>query len=175
MDIKNDYFEWIYETLDGGRHGSMSFRKLIECLHTIEFTYFIPRDEDRAADGIDLRYSYSYHFGMERVPSELVGPPSVLEVITALAMRCEEEIMEDPDVGDRTAQWFWGMMKSLGLNGMTDNRFDECYVRDVVQIFLDREYEPNGRGGLFTINNCDYDLREVEIWYQMCWYLNTIV
>jgi hypothetical protein len=90
-------------------------------------------------------------------------------------MRCEEEIMEDPDVGDRTAQWFWGMMKSLGLNGMTDNRFDERYVRDVVQIFLDREYEPNGRGGLFTINNCDYDLREVEIWYQMCWYLNTIV
>ena len=32
---------------------------------------------------------------------------SVLEMMIALAIRCEEHIMDDPDVGNRTGQWFW--------------------------------------------------------------------
>lgn len=83
--------------------------------------------------------------------------------------------MDDPDVGDRTGQWFWGMIKNLGLGSMTDARFDEEYVESVIERFLNREYEPDGRGGLFRIRNCTEDLRNVEIWYQMCWYLDTIV
>ena len=39
---------------------------------------------------------------------------------------------------------------------------------------MNREYEPNGKGGLFTIRGCEEDLTEVEIWYQLNWYLNTI-
>ena len=66
------------------------------------------------------------------------------------------------------------MIASLGLNGMSDNHYDEKYVNDVINRFLDREYEPNGKGGLFTIRNCEHDLRDVEIWYQLCWYLDTI-
>ena len=44
---------------------------------------------------------------------------------------------------------------------------------DVIKRFLDRDYEPNGKGGLFTIKNCRQDLRKVEIWYQLCWYLDS--
>ena len=103
----------------------------------------------------------------------LDGPCSVFEMMVALAQRCES-VMDDPKIGDRTGQWFWGMIASLGLNGMSDNHYDEKYVNDVVNRFLDREYEPNGKGGLFTIRNCEHDLRDVEIWYQLCWYLDTI-
>ena len=57
---------------------------------------------------------------------------------------------------------------------MSDNHYDETYVDEVITRFLDRDYQPNGKGGLFTIRHCDDDLREVEIWYQLCWYLDTI-
>mgnify|MGYP003235589453 FL=1 len=95
-------------------------------------------------------------------------------MILALAIRCEETIMDDPSIGDRTQQWFWGMITNLGLGSMTDSRFDRDAANDILERFLDREYEPDGKGGLFTVRNCDSDLRDVEIWYQMCWYLNHI-
>ena len=82
--------------------------------------------------------------------------------------------MDDPRIGDRTSQWFWGMIVNLGIGAMNDDRFDEKYVDEVIERFLNREYEPDGRGGLFTVKNCDTDLRNVEIWYQLCWYLNGI-
>lgn len=53
--------------------------------------------------------------------------------------------------------------------------FDERYADKVITRFLNREYEPNGAGGLFRIKDCPYDLRSVEIWYQMCWYFDSIL
>lgn len=82
--------------------------------------------------------------------------------------------MDDPRKGDRTQQWFWGMVNSLGLGSMRDDIFDRGFVDYTINRFLNRDYEPNGKGGLFTIRNCDRDLRTVEIWYQLNWYLDTI-
>ena len=82
--------------------------------------------------------------------------------------------MDNTSYGDRTTQWFWGMINNLGLGDMVDSRFDKIHVNDIIQRFLDRNYEPNGKGGLFTIRVCDYDLREVEIWCQLLWYLDSI-
>ena len=70
--------------------------------------------------------------------------------------------------------WFWGMLDSMGLSEMDDSEFNLAYVEAVVQRFLDRDYRPDGKGGLFTIEECKYDLRKVEIWYQACWYLDTL-
>ena len=83
--------------------------------------------------------------------------------------------MADSELGDRTGQWFWNMIVSLGLGSMMDSRYDEEYVDSVIYRFLNREYERNGKGGLFTIEHCPRDLRGVEIWYQMSWYLNDFV
>lgn len=83
--------------------------------------------------------------------------------------------MDDPNVGNRTAQWFWSMINNLDLGSMTDSRFDKRFVDERLDIFLNRKYEPDGKGGLFRIRGCDRDLRTVEIWYQLCWYLDSIV
>ena len=176
--INADYFEWLYEGMCGDRYSkNVSYRKLLERLHSINFRYTIPNDRNRASDGKNLRYSFAVAEGCEDNPEMITeyleGPCSVFEMMVALAQRCES-VMDDPKIGDRTGQWFWGMIANLGLNGMTDNRYDEQYVNDVINHFLDREYESNGKGGLFTIRNCEYDLRDVEIWYQLCWYLDTI-
>ena len=178
-DITDEYFEWLFNSVCDGRFGKgISYRELLTRLHNIEFTYLIPRDQNRAEDGIGLRRRYILTLGYEHdydfIMDKLDGPCSVLEMMIALAIRCEENIMDDPRVGDRTKQWFWGMITSLGLGHMSDDEFDVELVDDKIRRFLYREYEPNGEGGLFTINRCKFDLRTVEIWYQLCWYLDTI-
>ena len=135
-------------------------------------------DENRAQNGIDFRY----HFGLvcgypPSIIEEYLGsmPCSVLEMMIALAFKLEEEIMCSNDHGDRTGQWFWNMVVSLGLGYMNDVDFNEYAAYRVVSNFLDRNYSPDGKGGLFTIENCPYDLRDVQIWSQAMCYLNTII
>ena len=82
--------------------------------------------------------------------------------------------MDDPTVGNRTSQWIWEMIKSLGLESMTDERFDIDLVHWTIEQFLDRDFEPDGKGSLFWIPNCRFDLRDTEIWIAMLWYLDTI-
>lgn len=173
--INYEYFEWMFDMVCRERYdGDISYRKLLTYLHDTEFEYFIPRDRNRAEDGIGLRYRFAMLHGYEDVPYSLDGPCSVLEMMIALAIRCEEDIMDDPAKGDRTVQWFWGMINNLGLGAMHDERFDKTYVRVTVDRFLKRKYDPDGSGGLFRVRNCDRDLRDVEIWYQLCWYLDTL-
>lgn len=175
-EIINQYFEWMYDLVCTERYGNdISYWKLLSCLHNIEFVYVIPNDRNRAEDGKALRYRFAVLNNCEGDEDYLEGPCSVLEMIIALAIRCEESIMDDLDYGDRTSQWFWEMIVSLGLGSMTDNRFNRRVVEDAIYDFMNREYEPDGRGGLFTIRNCQYDMRDLEIWSQLNKYLKTIV
>ena len=57
---------------------------------------------------------------------------------------------------------------------MYDSNYDKRVVESHLNRFLRREYEPNGKGGLFTVRNRKCDLRDVEIWYQLNWYLDSI-
>lgn len=171
--VKEEYFEWLYSYVCKGRaHNKVSYRKIFEHLHKIEFTFSIPNDINRARDGVDLRYRFAMLEDDETIIRILDGPCSVLEMMIALSIRCEETIMDDTRYGDRTGQWFWDMMKTLGIGNMTDDIYDEEIVEDVVYNFLNRNYSPDGRGGLFYIKGCDEDLRDLEIWIQLCWYLD---
>lgn len=178
-DLINEYFDWMYDLVCDSKYvKNLSFRKLLSRLYDLEFTYIIANDGNRAEDGINLRYRFGYLYKYEDyiIASYLDDKPcSVLEMIVALSIKCEENIMDDFDSGDRTAEWFWTIMKNLGFYAMDDKNFDRHYVDSAIDILLNREYEPNGKGGLFTIKNCHRDLRSVEIWYQMCWYLDDIL
>lgn len=177
-DINNEYFEWLSDIVCSGRYvKGITYRKLLMFLHTIEFKYTISRDKNRANDGIDLRYRFSVSNGYTDIDIYKVidMPCSVLEMIIALSIRCEENIMDNPVMGDRTKQWFWGMINSLGLGSMYDANFDRVFVSETIERFLNRDYSPDGKGGLFTIKRCKHDLRKVEIWTQLCWYLDSII
>lgn len=174
-NIQNSYFEWMVNLVCGHRFSKeISYRKLLTLLHDIEFRYSVPRDENRARDGVDLRYRYSCLTGCDDVSYLIDGPCSMLEMMIALAIKCEE-IVDDPAYGDRTAQWFWEMVTSLGLGGMSDLNFDRHYILECVDRFLNREYSPNGKGGLFTVRNSRRDMRKLEIWYQMHQFIHDIV
>ena len=185
--INDEYFEWMYEKVCSIRSirsndiydrfaEGVSFRKLLTRLHDIEFTWVLPMDRNRAEDGLSLRYQFAYEAGYESYMAEYIdGPCSVLEMMVALAINIEIDIMDDPSYGDRTGQWFWAMVVSLGLGGMNDRRYDDRLVGDVIGNFLRRDYEPDGRGGLFTVRGCDRDLRDMEIHIQRNYYLNTFI
>lgn len=173
-EIENDYFDWLYETVAGRRDGNskkISYKKLLSALHIREFYFILPMDENRAMDGIDLRSRFAYEckkYSEKEVIEYLDGPCSVLEMMIALTLRIEDEI-----IGDST-QWFWLMIFNLGLNDMMDTTFDREKVGKIIDIFLERKYEKDGKGGLFIIKNRVEDLRNVEIWYQMQWYIGEI-
>lgn len=173
-EVTYDYFEWLYEKVcDEEYSRRLSYRKLLEYLFSTDFTYILPMDENRAEDGLSLRYRFAMEVGYkdETIEGNIDFPCSVLEMIIALSIRCEEHIMSDPDIGDRTGQWFWNMIVNLGLGNMSDDNFNKQYVKKIIKNFLDRHYEKNGRGGLFMTEDSSKDMRDIEIWYQMCMYL----
>ena len=156
----------------------VSYRKLLEFLDSIQFDYIIARDANRAEDGVGLRYRFAYEAGVGYPETAAYlddRPCSVLEMLVALSLRCEEQFMADPEAGNRTSFWFGCMLHNLGIDDMDDLAFRKNKVKQAIDIFMQRDYEPDGKGGLFHIENCWTDLRQVEIWYQMCWYLDTII
>ncbi len=183
-EICNGYFDWLCDLVTYDRPSmKKTYRKLLVFLHDHSFRYSIPRDGNRYEDGINMRYLYGVNNNVSQrdIARELDGKPcSILEMMVALSHRCESELMSNDDYGDRTGQWFWGMVNNLGLGEMNNNNFDDHYCQYVINRFLDREYAPNGAGGLFTVdvnNGINYfvDLRNYEIWYQATWYFNNVI
>ncbi len=173
-DIRTKYFNWLCQLVkeDTGCH-----KKLLGTLFGIDFFSVVEMDENREKDGTDLRYRFGCENGYDDriIVARLdIFPCSLLEMLVALALRCEKHIMSDPDFENRTSEWFHLMIYNLGLGGMTDNKFDEDEIRKKADIFLNRKYNRDGSGGgLFVLRHCKGDMRKAEIWYQLCWYLES--
>lgn len=173
------YFDWICDVVcDGRRMKRTTHSKLLRYLYDKEFVYILEMDDNRAGDGVELRYRFAYQYGY---PYSMIDecfddkPCSILEMMAALVIRIVEKLADDPNDGVPTGRWFWDMVDNLGLGKLSDSSWDENYVDEVIERFLNREHEPNGKGGLFTVNHCQVDMRSVDIWYQMCWYLDYIL
>lgn len=171
--MNKTYFNWLCELIrDKTNKDNSNYKKLLKRLYDTDFIFSMSNDSNRAEDGLNLRYRFENEFDVSLLKKKAAC--SVLEMMVALAVRCEEDIMEDEEIGNRTSLWFWDMIASLGLNDMSDERYNERITDNKINKFLTRKYDKNGKGGLFTIKNSDRDLREMEIWYQMYLYLNTI-
>lgn len=81
--------------------------------------------------------------------------------------------MYDPDLGDRTSEWFWDMIVNLGLDRMDDWGFDYDSFDETMERLLNRKYDKNGYGGLFYIEGTRIDMRKTEIWYQLNYWLRS--
>lgn len=172
-DLRQRYLNWLSEIVN-----LPGYSMLINKLFNTEFIWTIPFDANRADDGIQLRYRFGRIFN---IPDPIIFheidlgmPCSILEMIIALAVRCEEQIMGDESIGDRTQVWIHSMLDNLGLFSMSDGKYNDKYVDDVIYIFTNRQYDRTGKGGLFRIDDLDpsRDMRTAELWYQMCWYMN---
>lgn len=172
-NVNEEYFRWLCFLINDSKKGS--YNKLLNYLYDTEFVYIMPMDGNRYEDGINMRY----RFGRDNDIEDMIiasclddRPCSILEMMVALAVRIEEHIMINPENGMMPGRWFWKMIENLGLINMTDRRFDGEYVNSVVWRFLNREYGPNGEGSLVHIPDRQYDIKSMEIWYQMMRYLS---
>ena len=176
IKLRSEYFKWMYHLVCTDKHyNNLSYDKLLRYLDNVAFVPMIDMDDNRRHDGIDFRYQFGYENGISDADIHTyldVRECSVLEMMIALAYRVESQIMDNYIYGNRTGQWFWTMIVSLGLGSMDDKRFDPLYVQRVVDNFLSRKFEPNGKGSLFTLENPRRDLRDVDIWCQFMWYLS---
>lgn len=169
--MEEKYWKWMISLVN-----AREYTRLCQILENIPFTYDLVMDGNRADDGINLRYRFGREMGYSdrEIATLDMSDCSVLEMMVALAIRIEVSIMDDPLQGDRTAVWFHEMLQSMELDMYTNLYVDANEVTRKVYRMLNRTYWSTGQGGLFTIPHCREDLRQVEIWYQMCWYFRDV-
>ena len=176
--IAENYYIWLLNFIDCRDYSTYDYSKLLDKLFNTEFYSKIDYDDNRIMDGFDLRNRFAEEENehVYYLAEELPEYCSVLEMMIALALRIENEIMSDDKYGDRTSLWFWMMVENLGLADSYNRRYDDNYVTDILEKFLDRKYDFDGKGGLFWVKNWDsFDLRGTEIWYQAQYFLHNFL
>lgn len=166
--IREEYFRWMALLVFNPKymHRGRSWNRLFRLLDEQPFRYIHERDANRAADGVCLRNRFGTEIGYFG-PIDPERPCSVLEMMVALAKRCEESMLSNDEYGDRTGVWFFEMIENLGLADQDDARFDRGTCCDILDSWMDGKYLRNGEGSLFRTEDPRKDMRQLEIWYQM--------
>ena len=196
--IEQIYFNWLYDSMNGGRIQVYTYKDLFAELYSTKFRAMLDKDNDRASDGYDLRYRFAeyicdkdnkmdlnkYYESTNKINATIdeitksldtVGDFNLLELLIELAIKCEEQFMSDPSYGNRTQQWFWNMITNLGLGEMRDGAFNVNTYNKIINTFLDHRYTRDGKGGLFYVRNSPEDMRNIDIWKQLLIYVNSII
>lgn len=180
LKIREDYRNWLVALTSSwcARYGR-SYTRLMEYLYSRDFYSVYANDMNRIQDGVEIRFRFiesftGAHYTYRDVYKYLTHECNMLEMMAALAEKCEDHIMGDPEVGDRSGEWFWGMIVNSHLDRMSDDCFDISEVERKVNNIIDRNYAKNGDGGLFSVRNPDIDMRYAELWYQINWYLGEL-
>lgn len=166
--VYSDYYIFLLEKVGLMESEMRAYSFLFHKLFNTEFKWTIDKDENRAADGEDLRREFEEDVGGL---TDDYDPCNMLEMMVALACRCESDIMGVADE-DNTRQWFWDMLDNLGLSYYDNSRYNPVAVERILNRLIFRRYDKTGKGGLFPLHNPKSDQREVEIWYQMGSWLN---
>lgn len=148
------------------RNPSHTYWNLLGQMHSTEFVWMVPNDDNRLEDGLLLREE----FGVPDGDPWWNQPCSFLEMLIALSRRLA---FED---GGEAAWWFWHMIDNLGLSEYNDRSFfteDQRYdIAETLDRVIHRQYSYSGQGGLFPLEDPEEDQRDVEIWYQLSAYLS---
>jgi hypothetical protein len=172
MPLDEAYFTWLYSQVGSVklRNLSKSYWTLLRMLYEKEFTWDerrMAKDGNRAEDGKDLRLQFMREKGMTVTDAAWLHMPcSVLEMLVALAFKIAFQ------GGGEQDERFWEMIENLGLLECNDAYPPNPEIVDqILDKVIDRDYAPNGAGGLFPLPEPVKDQRGVELWYQANAYL----
>lgn len=184
------YFEWLCDLVNvyreddviGSTDGFMpTYWLLLERLWETEFTWFVPNDDNRIADGLVLRELYFNIADLSSSAFTRGATCSVLEMLIALAQRMGD-MLAMPGEDINIISPFFEMLDNLNLLGFHDELYlgknqdlakQSLYERDmkkvdkILETLINRTYSKNGKGGLFPLRHTHLDQRTQEIWYQM--------
>ena len=169
------YFDWLCRKV--GMNEEKSYFEMAAALHAIAFRpgNRIETDRNRAQDGLDLRVEFMNRHG-KRGSAINRGPCSMLEFLIGIARRMSFIMCEDEAEADsKTEHYFWKLIRNLQLLKLDDDRYftlnGDFFVQEAVDRVLMRTYGSDGEGGLFPLHGDYGDQRNVEIWYQMQYWL----
>lgn len=155
LDLK--YYGWLISQVQ--ITSNRTYFELFERMHNLEFVWFVPNDDNRIQDGLDLRTEF-----LDGRHGKLhLGGATVLEVLIALSRRTAFT------AGGKAEHWAWKLLKNLRLNKMFDPLTDQARskIDDILEALVWRTYQTNGRGGFFPVTHSLDDQTKLEIWYQM--------
>jgi hypothetical protein len=170
--LENAYFKWLCAKVIQDKYPrtpSLTYWKLLNVLHTTEFVWLLIGDDNRAADGLELRDDFIFECDLPRDPEwkRELGC-SVLEMLIAFSRRAEF-MTEVP-----LRVWFWEFLDNLGLKELNDgSEFKVDDVEIILDTFIWRTYNVKGEGGILPISDPHKygDQRRIEIWHQFYNYL----
>lgn len=171
--LDDAYFEWLYSLIGAvnNRNPDRSYWALARKLHSTEFTWSVPNDDNRVEDGKELRLEFinSTRYQLDDPHNLWIDLGcSMFEMLIALARIAAFE-------SDRSVtEWFWRFMHNLELEEYSDRIYEisiDEEVEEVLERLNERTYSASGRGGLFPLRNSREDQRNVELWYQLSAYL----
>lgn len=169
--LDDRYLTWLYNKIAAvsNRNPSRSFWLLANQLYRTPFFWFVPNDDNRAADGIDLRYEFLSGEEIDRETEMWLGLDcSMLEMLIALSRIASFESY------GTAHEWFWVFIRNLEIEHYSDELFDVSVAEEVAAVMERvnrRTYAKDGTGGLFPLRDAKTDQRKVELWYQMAAYL----
>jgi hypothetical protein len=174
------YFNWLTAQIHRNyRHNSTSsYEGLMHALHAKEFVWIVPNDDNRLADGLELRYHFLQDerfrddFTSMKLNQNAIGefrgqPCTMLEVIVALSRRLAFQAQGEP------GWWAWKLISNLELDKLKDpfGRRKAERTEEILHQLIWRTYPWDGVGGFFPLAFPQEDQTKVEIWYQMAAYL----
>lgn len=138
------------------------YENLLMTLYKTPFYAKVRNDENRMYEARELRAECG---------NSKDHPGNCLEVLYVIA-KDVDEIMFDIKHGDRTVEWFWMMLTNMDLTRYTNPKFNEDEVLRILDIFVERKFSKNGEGGPFPLRRPPMNMRKVEWWYALNWYIN---
>lgn len=159
----NTYIHWVLkERLGLTDKETRKHIFLVSALTKVEFIPRHPMDENRAIDGLELRDDFEYETGdyLDK-SSGLLPQCSMFEMLAALAIRCENQLMRNLSLGDRTSKWFFEFLNNLGLLDC-----DKKDIRNICDEFMDGTLE------MFPLKKRGIKQKNEQIWKQLTAYIN---
>lgn len=165
--IEETYFSWLCNRVLERKTGQ--YISLLRVLHQYEFTWTpdVLADRHRAAEGLEIRNEFLRGLGLPGNPDWHQTGCSVLEMLVGLCDRCSFQ------TGHTAQEWLVEIFKNLGLDGYgwVEDR-DIPRIHEILDHMMSRQYDRNGKGGMFPLAYSRQDQRLVEIWYQFNEYVS---
>ena len=167
------YLRWLYGQISplSVKNPADTYWAFAKQLYQKEFVWLVSNDDNRIADGRDLRQYFIDDYHVDFEDSEWMNMScSMLEMMVGLSRRFGWMAGLEP------RDSFWIFITNLDLFGVSDldyNR-DPDLVHKVDQILdqiIWRTYEYDGSGGIFPLMRPHQDQRRTELWYQMAAYI----
>ena len=160
------YWQWLVDKT------GFSDRKILADLFMMDFETMLKDDENREKDGLLLRKTYANEVGKgrnsiekDRIWKSIHGKCSCLELILGVSNSLNDILNEENE--SMVPQFFEILMGNLGIFSGKSSR--DCY--EIIWKFMSREYNFDGKGGLFPLKFPKRDQRLVPIWYQMNYWM----